>query len=229
MNESAADFDLRLRNAEASAGISSDVILTCIARILRDQHVQGKLLDFGSGQGDFSTLLHHQGESYSITCADIIDRPSSLPEQFSWIRQDLNEPLDCADQSFDIVVSSEVIEHLENPRSVIRDWYRVLRPGGCLIFSTPNNESWRSIVHLIFRGCFWALSDQSYPAHITALLRKDVERMLAEVGFQAPTFYFTDCGSIPGVTRFTWQTVSLKLLKGLRFSDNFVSLTNKPS
>jgi len=51
---------------------------------------------------------------------------------------DLTRGLPYADESFDLVVITEVIEHLENHRAAIVDLARVLRPGGHLILTTPN-------------------------------------------------------------------------------------------
>lgn len=42
------------------------------------------------------------------------------------------------DKSFDVVISIETIEHLKEPRQFVRECHRVLKPGGTLIFSTPN-------------------------------------------------------------------------------------------
>lgn len=42
-------------------------------------------------------------------------------------------------ESFDVVIATEVIEHLDNPKITIRQMCRVLRPGGMLILSTPND------------------------------------------------------------------------------------------
>src|SRR3712207_8867553 len=53
------------------------------------------------------------------------------------------------------------------------EWFRLLRPGGTLIATTPNNESWRAILSLIARGHFIAFTDAGYPAHLTALTRAE--------------------------------------------------------
>lgn len=44
--------------------------------------------------------------------------------------------------NFDVVVSLEVFEHLEDSRTYLRECARVLRPGGRLILSTPNRDTW---------------------------------------------------------------------------------------
>ena len=51
---------------------------------------------------------------------------------------DLTRGLPYSDNSFDLVVMTEVIEHLENHRAAISELARVIRPGGRLILTTPN-------------------------------------------------------------------------------------------
>jgi SAM-dependent methyltransferase len=51
---------------------------------------------------------------------------------------DLTRGLPYPDESFDLVVLTEVIEHLENHRAALSETARVLRPGGHLILTTPN-------------------------------------------------------------------------------------------
>jgi 2-polyprenyl-3-methyl-5-hydroxy-6-metoxy-1,4-benzoquinol methylase len=143
--------------------------------------------------------------------------------------QDLNKPLSNHDNAFDVVVAAEVIEHLENPRFMIREIFRILRPGGTALITTPNNESWRSLAALLLRGHYASFGDLSYPAHITPLLRKDLTRIFIEAGFPGPQFHFTDQGGIPGKPAVTWQNISLGLLKGMRFSDNLLAVATKPA
>jgi 2-polyprenyl-3-methyl-5-hydroxy-6-metoxy-1,4-benzoquinol methylase len=132
------------------------------------------------------------------------------------------------DAACDVIVAVEVIEHLENPRFVAAEWFRLLKPGGVVLLSTPNNESWRSLLSLVFRGHFNAFLDRGYPAHITALLRTDLERIMAETGFEGVRFSFTDSGCTPRFTRGTWQQISHGKLKGLRYSDNVICSARKP-
>ncbi len=91
----------------------------------------------------------------------------------------------------------------------------------------PNNESWRSLLAVVFRGHFTYFADNSYPAHITALLRKDVERIMKEVGFAKVRFVFTDIGVIPKVHKLHWRTISGGLLRGVRYSDNIIIIARK--
>ncbi|MFA6186034.1 MAG: methyltransferase domain-containing protein [Phycisphaerae bacterium] len=46
------------------------------------------------------------------------------------------------DKTFDKIYASEVLEHIPNYGSAVSELARVLRPGGCLVISTPNRRSW---------------------------------------------------------------------------------------
>jgi 2-polyprenyl-3-methyl-5-hydroxy-6-metoxy-1,4-benzoquinol methylase len=217
----------RLHASQLSGGTSNDAIYQAILRTVEDLKLQGSVLDFGSGVGSLTRLLLQSGRFTSVAAADLMPQPSDLAA-VHWIRGDLNDPLPVEEESFDCVIAAEVIEHLENPRAIAREWFRLLKPGGTAILSTPNNESWRSLISLLFRGHHVDFCNGSYPAHITALLRKDMERLLMEAGFEAPAFRFTNEGGIPGKPTLSWQRASGGWLKGLRFSDNIVAVCRKP-
>ena len=224
------DDDLRAKRraaSEQSCGISEDSIYAAIERRLAEEEASGDALDFGAGTGQLTRRLARAGRFRSVTGADLYGRSADLPHEIRWIEGDLNEPLPQPPSSFDTVIAAEVIEHLENPRAVCRELFRLLRPGGRAVLSTPNNESWRSLVALLVRGHFVAFGETSYPAHITALTRLDLERALAEAGFRQITFAFTEVGGIPGRPSRTWQSLLGARAGGLRFSDNVVVTARK--
>jgi 2-polyprenyl-3-methyl-5-hydroxy-6-metoxy-1,4-benzoquinol methylase len=219
----------RLQAAEASSGISSEVIYDRILKVIGDYDLRGCALDYGAGIGNFTRKLLASGRFEQIDGADILLRPENLPSTIRWHRLDLNDADAIPRTSFDVVIAAEVIEHLENPRQVAREWFRILKPGGTLILSTPNNESIRSLMALLVRGHYVAFLDSCYPAHITALLRKDLGRILTEAGFSEVRFHFTNHGGLPKLPAVSWQQVSLGLLKGCRFSDNLIATAKAPA
>jgi 2-polyprenyl-3-methyl-5-hydroxy-6-metoxy-1,4-benzoquinol methylase len=219
----------RLQTALACDGISAEPIYQTVLQLCRTWRLKGDLLEFGAGTGTLAKQLAVSHPGGTMTCADIRPRPDSLPSTISWLEADLNNPIPVPDHSFDSIISTEVIEHLENPRAIFREFHRLLRPEGVLIVTTPNQESVRSIAGLLMGGHFVAFLGRSYPAHITALLRKDFQRICHETGFVPPEFHYTNSGGIPKLPHILWQSLSFGLLKGRLFSDNVAMATKKVS
>ena len=222
-------WESRLRAAKLSGGVSSEAIHSMICRVVEAKELRGKVLDFGAGVGDLTRRLLAMKRFDHVAAADIVTSPADLEGAVEWTVHDLNVTFPGHDSAFDVVVASEVIEHLENPRFVMREIYRILRPGGTVLVSTPNNESWRSLLSLMVRGHYVAFCESSYPAHIVALLRQDLSRIFSEAKLALPEFYYTGEGGIPCKPSITWQRISFNFLKGRRFSDNILAVANKPT
>lgn len=218
----------RKEAAIASGGISSDRIHSAALLALGQLREGESLLEFGAGTGDLIKELEKLFPDARLVGADILPRPDGVSANTRWIEADLNAQVNAPDGSFDVILSTEVIEHLENPRAVVREWWRLLKPGGRLVMTTPNNQSLRSLLSLLVNGHFVAFLDSCYPAHITALLECDLRRIFAEAGFESPVFSYTNEGGIPKMPGLKWQRVSLGLLRGRLFSDNLVLSARKP-
>lgn len=215
------------RHAAALSGGTSDTsIKALVIDCLRRHDARGPLLDFGAGNGELLNQLAERGTFNPLAGADIASRPAALPFGIGWIEQDLNEPLHLC-STYQTVVCSETIEHLENPRHVFRCLSALLRPGGLLVLTMPNQECIRSYCGLILGGHFTQFLGSCYPAHITALLRLDLTRLCSEVGFDVPCFSYSNLGGIPKLPRIRWQSVSFGVLKGRLFSDNVAMVTRK--
>jgi 2-polyprenyl-3-methyl-5-hydroxy-6-metoxy-1,4-benzoquinol methylase len=172
----------RLTAAKASGGTASDPIYNTVQEILSNQSARGRLLDLGAGRGNLTRRLRASDQFASLTGVDIVERRADLPSDIAWVKADLNEPLPVSAGTYDTVVCSEVIEHVENPRALVREIYRLLAPDGLVVLSTPNCENIRSFISLAVRGHHWAFGPSSYPAHLTALTRLDLERCFIEAG-----------------------------------------------
>jgi 2-polyprenyl-3-methyl-5-hydroxy-6-metoxy-1,4-benzoquinol methylase len=97
-----------------------------------------KLLDAGCGTGWFSRVAAERGAN--VTSMDLGDnllaKVALKCSSERVVGSILNIPL--SDNDFDIVISSEVIEHVPDPLRAMQELYRVLKPGGIMILTTPN-------------------------------------------------------------------------------------------
>lgn len=220
-------LEQRLFAAQCAGGTSSPFVKALILSLIKRRQFDGIVLDYGAGKGELLNLLAKECRFRKLIGADIIDKPSQLNKDITWYQQDLNNPITIQGEMPTLVICSEVIEHLENPRAIFRELYRLLAPKGHLLLTMPNQESLRSYVGLLAGGHFTAFLGDSYPAHISALLRLDLERMCNETGFSTPSFYYTDQGGIPRRPSMSWQEISFGLMRGRLFSDNIAMLTEK--
>lgn len=100
-----------------------------------------RLLDAGCGPGLYSEELLARG-------ADLVAVDSSaamvelarkrLGSRARILSADLSEPLPFADAEFDLIVSALVIHHLDDRDACLREFFRVLRPGGHVVLSTQH-------------------------------------------------------------------------------------------
>lgn len=101
------------------------------------------------GSGPFFELSEVDATNRRITVCDIDARAVDAARRLHGERLaradvlTLGEPLPYADESFDLVVSMDVIEHLPEPALVpwLRELYRVTKRGGLVFLTTPNYAS----------------------------------------------------------------------------------------
>jgi SAM-dependent methyltransferase len=199
-------------------GRSDDAILRAAAAVVtrRRPGTVELLLDLGCGQGQLRP--HVAGLCARYVGVDL-SRHGGTWAEGEFVEADLSRPLPFPDGAADVVVSVETVEHLENPRALLREATRVLRPGGLLVVTTPNQESLLSLASLLWHGEFSAFREAPglYPSHVSALLGVDLRRMAAECGLRDVELSYTDHGRVPGTARH-WP----RGLTGRRFSDNVV-------
>lgn len=128
------DHLLQLRLAELSAA------LTFLAR---SAPKHGALLEIGAGTGHQARELARLG--FSVTAIDVAEGPYQTAAVFP-VQTYNGEHLPFPDSSFDVVFSSNVLEHVPTVDGLLKELYRVLRPGGVALHLIPTS-AWR----------FWSL------------------------------------------------------------------------
>jgi len=206
-----------------SVGESDAPIYRAAAKLLHARRARGVVVDVGCGIGRF---LEYAGDLASdYVGIDVVRHPRLSPDA-AFHRADLDrEDIPLSDGTADIVVALETIEHLESPRAFCRELTRVLKPGGWLVMSTPNQLSVLSILCLIVRGRFVAFQDAYYPVHRTSLLPVDLVRIAGECGLVDVELGYTCVGRIPLTGAHYPETLSQMFPQGL--SDNVLLVARK--
>jgi SAM-dependent methyltransferase len=96
---------------------------------------------------------------------------------------DVDEPLPFEDESFDVVVAGELLEHLRDPRRLVAEARRVLRSGGTFVASVPN--AYRLKNRLRFLA---GRKPEDDPTHLQMFSANDVRALLS--GFDEPQLHF---------------------------------------
>jgi 2-polyprenyl-3-methyl-5-hydroxy-6-metoxy-1,4-benzoquinol methylase len=125
-------------------------------------------LDAGCGSGVFSQELAASGAS--VTAVDA--SPKMLEEArkhvspysaaVEYIAIDTLENIPLPDSRFDGIVCLSVIEYVDDPYAAVRELHRLLKPGGHLLITTPNNRSIVRAAQQLLRACGRPLGKEWY-------------------------------------------------------------------
>jgi 2-polyprenyl-3-methyl-5-hydroxy-6-metoxy-1,4-benzoquinol methylase len=121
------------------AGFANSMQATRCASIIGDlaslELDRPRILDMGCGTGWLTSILSEFGEAVGVDLAPEAARKRHPHIQF--IAADITDWQPKLDR-FDVVVSQEVIEHVQDQAGLVGLVHRLLRPGGYLILTTPN-------------------------------------------------------------------------------------------
>ena len=170
-----------------------------------------RVLDVGCGNGFTAGQFLERG--CEVTGIDLSEQGISLARttypdgRFELLPADgeILSRLDC--RPFDLVVSTEVVEHLYSPRPYIAGCFAALRPGGRFVLSTPYHGYLKNLV-LALSGKWDQHANPLWDGgHIKLWSRSTLSRLLTEAGFVDPQF--RGAGRLPGL----WMTM---LMSGMR-------------
>jgi SAM-dependent methyltransferase len=119
-----------------------------------------KIVDLGCGNGQIIKKLRKLGFK-NIDYYDIEDKFDGKVKIM-----DFNKELKFKNNSFDLVISTEVIEHLENKYLFFKEIKRILKPNGTFIFSTPNITNLPNRLVYFFKGKFIEFNENEQKEHI---------------------------------------------------------------
>lgn len=171
--------------------------------LLRPEH---SLLDVGCGS-TAPVLRNFRDAGVRLVGIDLVDLDVEIPG-IEFYRGDLAHiPLPSA--TIDIVMARSVMEHIENPAAVYRELVRVLRPGGRLVFLTPNLWDYASLAACVIPNRWHPTlvgkmegrdKEDVFPTYFKSNTFGAVKRWSNESGFELESFRYV--GQYPAYFMF---------------------------
>ena len=128
------------------------------------------MLDVPAGQGALAERFKKAG--FAVQACDLYPEIFNSPD-IEVRRGDLSGTMPYADEEFAYVVCLEGLEHIENPHQAIREFARILKPGGHLVISTPN------ILNIEERAK-WLL--YGYTSHFKPISAEHMQKSMSQSG-----------------------------------------------
>jgi SAM-dependent methyltransferase len=125
------------------------------------------ILDYGAGSSPYQAYFPQA----DYRKADVIE----IPNLNYLIRPDSTVPE--ADETFDLILSTQVAEHVANPDIYFKECFRLLKPGGKLVLTTHG---------------IW--EEHGVPYDFQRWTEQGMRRDLKQAGFQQPVIYKLSCG-----------------------------------
>lgn len=186
------------------------IIEDVLAREFRPSRERPFVLDLGCGPGNLLDVLSAHGETFgSDFSADALRFCRGRGHQ-RLLRADFHS-LPVKSDSFDLVTSIDVLEHLQDDRSAIAELQRILRPGGLLVVSVPAFQF------------LWGDHDTLYGHHRryrTAELRERLEKVGLEV---VRLTYFEPLFLVPLWLYRNWKKLTVREGR-IEKRDDFIAL-----
>lgn len=184
---------------------SHSVLLPAVRKLAQPLAADATIADLGCGNGYI--LAQFRGEERRLCGFDVshsgIEMATAAYPSIQFGVLDLTSDLSthALAGECDLVISTEVVEHVYSPRIFARNCFALLKPGGRAIISTPYHGYWKNLALAATGGMdghFTALWDHG---HIKFWSRRTLTALLEEAGFDV--IHFAGVGRIP----YLWKSM----------------------
>jgi SAM-dependent methyltransferase len=154
------------------------------------------LLDAGCGR-TVPVLRKYLGRAGRLIGVELVEF-TDVPSGIETYNADLAK-LPLPDASVDLIMSRSVFEHLTDPDAVYREFSRVLRPGGRVVFLTANMWDYGTLIARLVPNRFHAKivnfvegreEEDTFPIAYKTNTRADVDRLAASAGLDVESFLY---------------------------------------
>lgn len=138
----------------------------------------GRILDVGCGPGKVMRVLRDRGwDVYGVDFSAVAIEHARVRLGLNVICGDLLQA-HYKDDFFDVVMFNHSLEHMYDPLEILRETYRILKPGGLLLVTVPNAASFEAWLF----GRWWVHWD--VPRHLYHFTTETMSRLVEKAGFR---------------------------------------------
>lgn len=170
-------------------------VLPCLLGLCADLAPHSRILDVGCGNGSVAKEFEKCGHSVvGVDMAEAgirIARGSCPCGRFEVLAADKNILENLGEAPFDLVYSTEVIEHLYDPRSFMAGCFAATRKGGRFICTTPYHGYLKNLLISVADGWDKHADPLFDGGHIKFFSRKKLSALMEETGFHELEFLGT--------------------------------------
>lgn len=141
------------------------------------------ILEVGCGDASFTTDLGRYSDAVTaidISSSQIAENARRFPA-IKFLQHDVSEVFPFADDTFEVIWCSEVLEHLFDPAFALREMCRIMKPGGKLMVTVPYHGRFKNILIALFK---WDEHFVPSNPHIRFYTKGTLGRMAEKAGFE---------------------------------------------
>jgi SAM-dependent methyltransferase len=204
-----------------------------LVNIIAQHNSKTEILDIGPSP--FTLILRRLFPESKIATLDMTEYLKPLCESWDVDFQLVNlgkDNLPWEEGAFDIIILGEVLEHIaSHPGKILRECFRVLKPGGILIITTPNFASLENRIKLAAGQHiqeYWVENDIPGRIHYREYLKSELEREVKHAGFSILKSKYARYWETPGNikivlgNRLTNKDSRITIIKASIFSIAFI-------
>jgi SAM-dependent methyltransferase len=175
----------------------------------------GKILDYGCGGGHFLDNINHRWQKFGIELSD--DAREVATEKGIKTFASLEQAA-FSSEFFDVVIMFATIEHLPNPRDVVKKLSHILKTGGLFVIMTGDTTSLKARK----RAEKWHMYRQ--PEHTCFFSTRSLDLLMDSLGFKKIKSLYTD----GGMTQISFWPLNIALRLSLMIYETIPVLNSLP-
>jgi len=178
------------------------------AYVVAESFIQGEVLEIGCGEGRGVSVLMKKAKSYTAVdkLRAVMDELQKKYPDGRFVSMNIPPLTSLPDNTYDVVVSFQVIEHIQNDLLFLKEIHRVLKPGGTALLTTPNRK-------MSLTRNPWHVREY-LPAELEALAKRIFSRVTMKGiagNEKVMTYYAQNKKSVERITRWDFLKLQYRL------------------